>query len=446
MQVDSLGTVVDDSLLALTASWLNRSHEKITEILYHMAEVNTSTVEGLLTAPIPSELRPLEKLEYRKQVLVRGVSPLLSIVVEAHRRNLRVADSLSLQNRWTRASEAKILTALTYLGNEYGNLGLDALEGYRRESRNYIATTLTQKRAAPEAMVTAIINYIDLSKTYMLQAIQSFHRGVTDGARIGLTDLSRLNMQDDMVRSILAMADTLTTCVREGKRDQGRTEALFNRTGEIYHEDMLAVIEDNVYFLEENLKSVLVTAHQIESEIARPSVRWGWVSARLVRLDPENNPASYNIPVEKMVVPTDKTWVFSSSFENGWESEEYRDNSWTAPEQMEGIRIRAPRLPASDPTAQARQPGHDFYVRKEINIPGIPVSGKVNFIDTRPERLYVNGILLSELSADQAITVTDLLKEGKNLLAMQCASSDSLLLEGGALIHYIPKILTANKE
>ena len=133
----------------------------------------------LITAPIPAELSALEKLEYRKQVLERAVSPVLGIVLEAHRRNLYVADSLSLVNEWTRASETRILSAVTFMGNQFARLGLDALEGYRHESGRYQTVTLTNKSTAPEAIVTSIINFVDLSKTYMQQALRSYQNSVT---------------------------------------------------------------------------------------------------------------------------------------------------------------------------------------------------------------------------------------------------------------------------
>ena len=114
-ETGSFSSSVDDSVLTMTRSWLAKSKGKISETHYQMAEVNTESIDRLLSAPVPADLGGVARLEYRSQVLVKAIKPLLDVVVGAHRRNLHVADSLGLKNQWTEASRSKILSSLGLL-------------------------------------------------------------------------------------------------------------------------------------------------------------------------------------------------------------------------------------------------------------------------------------------------------------------------------------------
>jgi hypothetical protein len=89
---------------------------------------------------------------------------------------------------------------------------------------------------------------------------------------------------------------------------------------------------------------------------------------------------------------------------------------------------------------------HPFFIRKEIDIPGYPVSGRMVFNADASNRYYINSRTLDEKMQGSPIPITPLLREGKNMLAVECPPSQSFTMEGAVLIRYIPRTALAGEE
>ncbi|MDZ7262439.1 MAG: tetratricopeptide repeat protein, partial [candidate division KSB1 bacterium] len=86
-RADSLSSYqvsMEDSTLRMARRWIERSKEKVSEIIYDIAELNYESVRKFLTAPLPEGLDKVTEMEYRNQVLTRAVKPLIDQIVEAH--------------------------------------------------------------------------------------------------------------------------------------------------------------------------------------------------------------------------------------------------------------------------------------------------------------------------------------------------------------------------
>lgn len=428
-----------DSLAVLTAAWLDSAKVKVSETLYRMAEINSESVDRLLQAPIPADLSGMARLEYRSQVLVRAIKPLLDVVVATHRRNLLVADSPLLRDAWIEASRGKILTSLNLMAREYGQLSFDALDAYKRQVSLYRRTTMNEGRDAPEGLVNSVANLIELSKSYAQATVFFYKEAVEKAVEIGMEPSGIVQSQDDAVRYTLRNADSLEVLIDAALKDQAEAESLFKTKGELRYEEVLASFEDNVYFLKENLKTILDLAYKTEQEYASPSPLGGWISARLVRMDPETYAESLNIPIEEMIVRTDTTWWYTTVFQSEWERLDFLMTDWRRP--IRRNRSDDSQNPNRDlqvygvPPAGGKCP---FYVRKEIDVPGYPISGKIVF-RADAERFFVNGKPVSEKLGSESITITSFLRQGKNLFAAEYGESEYFSIGGAALIRYIPK-------
>src|SRR5574341_1630861 len=108
---DPTGRVArEDTTLRAAQRWIDGSKDKISEVIYDMAEINFASVQQLLEAPVPENMDKITALEFRNQLLGKVVKPLIANIVSAHQRNLAEADSLGLNNHWIDRSRQKIIT------------------------------------------------------------------------------------------------------------------------------------------------------------------------------------------------------------------------------------------------------------------------------------------------------------------------------------------------
>jgi len=436
----SFSSSVDDSVLTMTRSWLGKSKEKISETLYQMAEVNTESIERLLSAPVPADLKGVARLDYRSQVLVKAIKPLLDVVVGAHRRNLHVADSLGLQNQWTEASRSKLLSSVGLLGQKYYALTLDAMSEYIRTVRQYDKTVLQDGQSAPEEVVNTMANLIELSKSYAQVAVLFYKQGVDVAVKSGIVFSDIIQVQDEMVQLVLQMADYYERLIARGLDNQRQAERLFLAQGELFYEEALAVFEDNEYFLKDGLKTLLEEAYTAEKSFRIPSPSGGWIAVRLVKMDPDTYSEQMNIPVVSMTIQTDTTWWFSPMHQEGWENPDYRMIGWFHPRKTAGgsvsWNLRSSYRPRNNSVFEAVD---TVYVRKEIIVLGYPISGEIQLKGHEPHQIYWNGKKIKEEAHGSNLSVTPILQQGKNVVAFECSSQANPPAEVITKIRYIPQ-------
>ena len=430
----------EDSLVALTQVWLEKTQEKISETLYQMAEVNTLSIDRLMTAPIPVDLSQMARLEYRSQVLIKAVKPLLDVVIEAHRRNLEVADSLSLLNRWTEESRAKILSSLNLLGKEYGILSFDALEVYRGLSNRCRKIAFVDDETFPMDSVNMMVNLIELSKSYSQVALAFARDGVKKAESYGIESSHIVDFQEAMVQYVLQLADTLEKNIFIAQNDQQRAESLFDTFGDFRYEEMLALFEDNVYFLSDQLRTVLETAYTIEQKFTASSPSGPWIGVQLVRLDPDTYSDRLKIPLLQMRVTPDTTWYYTMEYHDDWETPSFPAKGWYRPIGVGDARIAW--LTSSSFRSSGSNPNINHgvvYIRKEFDIPGYPVKGTIRFSDNKPNRVFVNNMLIPEDVNENPMSIKSYIQTRNNLLALECTLTNDFSVNGTLEVKYIPQ-------
>ena len=437
----------EDSLVTLTNRWLTTSKEKVSETLYWMAEVNQRSIERLMSVPVPGDLEGMARLEYRSQVLVRAIKPLLDVVAEAHQRNLHVADSLGLNNTWTDASKTKLLAALNFLGREFEHLSFDGLSEYRYLEDVFRRVVFDSVQEPPGDVTQSMINFIEVTKTYTEGALKLCNEANTRALESGVPVPALIESQDELIRFALGVADTLENLIRISTENQSQARTRFEETGDLIYEDALASFEDNAYFLNENLKSILELAYETKEGFRTHSALGGWLAVRLLRLDPDVYTERFKIPVQEMIVRTDTTWMYTTDYQKGWDLLGFDAAGWRrAVERADSGAAQNANRNLQIYGLPAEQGESSFYVRKIIEVPGFPVLGRMYFRTDQSNRFFLNNTPISGSMERTPVDMTSLLKEGKNLLAMECQGARMFSIGGAALIRYVPRQALPNRE
>ena len=443
---DTLAGIPSDTIYASSRAWMDKAQEKVSETLFQMAEVNTRSIDRLMEAPIPQDLGVIARFEYRNQVLLKAIKPLLDIVVEAHHRNLIVSDSLELNNQWTEASRVKIIYSLNLFAEKYRDLSFDALDTYRHLHSRFCMTSIQNRNEIPEDLATAFINMIDLSKSYSKAVVAFYWDAVNRANKIGIGENEILRIQDQMVQFALQIADSLERIIAEGEKDRQKADDLYQESGDSGIEEILITLEDNIYFLTENMQAVLEAAYTVEEGFTVASPSRGWLGVRMVKMDPETYSTRLNIPVLMMSVSGDSTWWFTGKYHEEWESPDFQMKGWYRNGQFSraGTTPEAPVQQVAILDSLARH--GSVFVRKEITIPGYPVSGTVTFQNNPPDNIFLNGKRVTEKKEYTQLPLNIFLRESRNLLAIQWSGVYPFINESEVTVHYIPEHVLPESE
>jgi cellulose synthase operon protein C len=429
-----------DSLSAEAGNWSAKIMNEISKVLFLAAEIQTRSIDKLLQAPIPAELSDMARLEYRSQVLVKVIKPLVDGAAEAHRRNLIVADSLSITGAWVDSSRSKIQAVLGLLAGNYEALAWDGVGRYRYWMDLY-GRNRENAGALPDEWTDMVINSLELSKSYSEAVILFTKDGVLKSARIGVDPARRVPVQEALVRFALRMADTLGVLIADARENQKQAEALYMKTRNADLENMPSLFADNSALMEKTRTSVLESAYAAEKEFDPPSPSTGWIAVRLIRLDPENAPRRLNVKMESATVPTDTTWMISAqnSVASGGESADgpawsgAKKNS-AAPDSVflkEGcMRIGGS---ASD-TLRIR-----YRAQREFDVPGFPVFCGFRFAVNPSVRFFVNGKPAAAGPAIDSGEAAQFFRPGSNRLRLEFEEPGAFWAEGWVRVRYLPE-------
>jgi len=292
-----------------------------------------------------------------------------------------------------------------------------------------------------------MVNFIDLSNAYSQSVVLIVKESVEKLVESGIGVSEIMDSQDGMIEFVLQLAHTLEKLIALGLEDQNNAEELFESKGDLRYEDILAAFEDNVFFLKRNLKTVLELAYRTEQEFENPSPMGEWIQVWLVRMDPEMYKEEVSVPIEEMVVPTDTTWLYATHFLEGWKQLDFDTIGWHRATQRSDSGIssgknRVLQIYGVSPTGGENL----FFIRKEINIPGFPILGRMYFQMDSTSRIFVNSIPVVGKMEAEPYSMTSYLREGKNLFAMECPKAERFSIGGAVMIRYVPEEVLPRTE
>ncbi|MDZ7341051.1 MAG: tetratricopeptide repeat protein [candidate division KSB1 bacterium] len=456
----------DDSTLRVARKWIERCKEKISEVIYDMAELNLSTVNMFLKAPIPEGLNNLTRLEYRRQILVKAVAPIVQQIVDAHIRNVRESWKMGLENQWVKFSRRKIITTNKLVADEYIALAQNSLEAYRNTLQQYVRI-IDEGITSPEGMDVVSLsdqmaNLSNFTKLFAKAALEIYAQTIQKAKQENINDPSVAETKEKMLQTLFDIAQQCQAIAEHTKGLRKNYERLFKETKKVDYEEAYFNFEDNYFAFRENTRELLEAGYQVSREL---NISNQWVSnimLALVQLQPEKYASLLNLQPSMEQLVTNTTWVASTSYEDGWMNARFDARHWNAALYLydrRNVANRGQLIPiwgmASDTTGLGRDSvvvapashaedvgasgkmrsegamNRRVFIRKHFSIPGLPVTGDIKLIVDDSYNLYVNGEYIATFTGEGALRSTEhthqlgeYLQEGENIIAIEGIDSD----------------------
>lgn len=318
--------VSTDSTLRVARKWIERCKEKVSELIYDIAELNAEVIQSIYDAPVPLDLTLIETMEYKRQLLKKGIEPLLEKHIAHHLRNIEECRELRIENRWVKSSRDRVLSSSIQYGDRHYELVNDVFRLYRDNWEQYERSR--HDESADGDLSQNLVMLIELSKILMLEAQDVDRQSLRTLRAEGISDPQIHYLEERMVRTV---HEFVTTC--EGLIDQTRSrkkeiESEFYGTKSIHLEKRLFTYEDIYLSIREAVTTVLEKAYEQSRELVLNN-RWTVENTiSLVKLAPKEYIDVLNSPVETMVIDTDSSWLISSQHVSDWNSIDFDDDGW----------------------------------------------------------------------------------------------------------------------
>ena len=430
-----------DSLAILTKTWREKSEIKASATLFRMARIHQESIDRLLATPVPQGLSPIEQLEYRSQVLVQAIQPLVNQVIAAHRRNIHVADSLGISNTWTQASNKQILEHLSLIAEQYQALSFEALREYSKMAALYRYRTLEKKQNLTQEFIDTMINMTELAKTYASAAVKYRKQGMQEAERTGLDMLAVAANREAMDQFALNLADTVAIDIGKARHDEQRANAFFESTQDLFYENTLAVFEDNEYYLGNLRVPVLESAFEAEPGYQYQRTTRNTLAAALLRIDPDTYSRKFGIQLAIKYMVTDTSWTCSYQ---PVQLSSNKPTESTVEVKPNGQRLRDPdwtNVPVYQIWIAPTNKISMLAFRKDTEITGLPIQAEMKMRSESPCRIYVNGEIAVDRAQNGSYDLSNYLKTGINQIGFVYSNQPAYSVRGWLTVRYVPKLL-----
>ncbi|MGH7595671.1 MAG: tetratricopeptide repeat protein [bacterium] len=457
----------EDTTLRIAQRWIERSKLKISEVIYDMAEINYTSVEQLLEAPVPENMDKITALEFHHQLLGKFIKPLIAQIVTAHQRNLTEADSLSLNNLWVDKSRRKIITTENILAAEYADLSWRALSQYKADISDY-KTYVNSGDVRALDIRDEMGNLVDYSRSFAKATVQAHGGTFERAAAIKFTGSELEKTEEAAFAFAYRFATSMDSLAKIAKAERQAFEARIKQghtgNGAAKDDDLqdaAVAFEDNYYSLSEGVTEVLQLGFDLAQKHKLENAWSEKIVLLLVKSEPEKYAGLLGLQLTQLSAPTDVTWLATPNYRSGWTNVGFNTGDWPAAQNLgEGQQFKgygAQRLWLSGDSAAAMSQASTvdsaagdsaktppapkknnlLYFRKNITVAGLPVSGQIQLLADDSYNLFVNGEYIAEFNkpASEApgTRIHDLanfLRSGENTIALEVRDQDN---SGGAL-------------
>ncbi|UCE05892.1 MAG: hypothetical protein JSW07_20255, partial [bacterium] len=334
-QTELTKIIKDDSTLRVSRKWIDRCKEKISEIIYDIAELNFSTVNAFLKAPIPEGLNNVAEMEYRKQVLRKAITPLIHEIIEAHIRNVRESWKLGLENQWVKLSRQRILSSNNLLASEYISLAHKSLNLYKSNLENF--TKLLEQGGTTFEEIDVITlsdqmaNLIDFSNAFAKVTIDAYKNTLEIAADENISDPIVSETKEIMLKDLYLVAQTNQSLAEMANSNRKRYEKLFRETDIIEYEEALFTFEDNYFSFKESTEELLVSGYQLSQEMQIFNQWVAKIMLALVQANPEQYCSILNLKVKTDQIVSDESWSATDKYIEGWINPDFGSSNWEQP-------------------------------------------------------------------------------------------------------------------
>ncbi|MBN2090401.1 tetratricopeptide repeat protein [candidate division KSB1 bacterium] len=327
---------IEDSTLYIARKWIEHSREKVSEVIYDIAELNQESVTRFLQAAVPAELDEVAALEYRNQVLDKAVRPLINEIVVTHTRNVNVAQQMILENQWVTQSKQKLFATGNILPHEYKQLAFDALATYSRKSEQYL-DSIKNGNKAPQ-IVTQMATVIDYANAFSRGTLKFYQNTIENARSQAVEDNFVQNTEIEMMKTAYQLSMALDSLANYANRQHVLCKNSFKETEQPACEEALYAFEDNFYSFREAKKSLLETGYNLSNEMGIANIWTNNVLFELVKSAPDKYQGLMDLKSTNEVLMSDGSWITTDQYSPEWIGIDFDDSKWLpAQVQQEGV-------------------------------------------------------------------------------------------------------------
>ncbi|MDZ7266940.1 MAG: tetratricopeptide repeat protein [candidate division KSB1 bacterium] len=449
----------EDSTTQVARRWIQRSKDKVSEVIYDIAELNNASMKQLLDAPTPGNMDKITALEFRNQLLGKFVKPLVAQTIQAHQRNLRECDSLGIESAWLDLSRRKIVEINNALAREYASLARRALSQYAADIGSY-------KRLVDAADFQAddvkeeMSNLVDFGRSFAEAAVQAYLETLNSARQAKVRPRALEDTEEQLLHFVFTHARQCDSLASAANSERLAFEDRLRREGRQDLQDAVFTFEDNFFALTEGKKKILEAGflamrdHGIENPWSEK------ITLMLVRSDPVKYARELELTIADTTVFSDGGWQASTQYIRGWTAPEFNAAGWSTAQALGASAVfagyGAQRLwlagsapAASSPDSAGGTPARLVsnstagsgvnlgYFRKSFAIRGLPVSGQIQVHADDSYNVFVNGEYLAQVigAAGEAGKThihdcSSFLRSGVNVVAFEVRDTDH---SGGGL-------------
>jgi len=431
--VDSQDTGDTEVSYPDTVNWLSRIENKISEMLYHKADINKEAIDNLLGVPVPSELEGLEKLEYKKQLLLTTIRPLVEKTIKSHKRNIFISDSIDVMNAWIDSSKNKIMSLIDFLPQKFINLAYEGLEEFDKAAQTFRSSYLLAEKPPEIEQINNLVNLIESSELYAQLVVTLYANrmeSINDYSYITLKDIP---LQNRMVDFGLCISDTIDNYITAAEKNKQEADQLFNNTNDFIYESCLTAFEDHMYFLEKFEINVLESIYKSLVDNENKPDNFYKIIIKLIQRDPQGDRRELEIPLANLHSPPDTTWKVSHIFSEGWEQPDFNDERWIYLKNNKTVKGNTP-----DDSPDSSDLTDNFsYLRTSLQIPGFPIYAYIQMDFQNILEVYINGNRINNEKQTNRKIITSHLKQNTNIIAIKVVKNIKFKLEDLIKISYI---------
>jgi len=460
-----------DSSQAVALKWYNRAKEKISLIQYTVAERASDFINEYLRVENPN--KGIRALVFDDQVLRTLVAPQVQTTIEAHLKNIKVADELALSNQYVEESKRKLLLARNILASEYEKLvhetadlyvnSLPVLEGLVEKGEGATTPEGSDYYDYQDNYVMQLIFYINQFSKIALNQYKTTLQIARDN---NIHNDARLTTEQKMFNFGYETGELTTRLARLPSEKSEQLLKKFDETQNENYQLGSTFFDDQGFELTGYTQEILGLSYDISKEMEVENIWTQLILARLVEIDPAKYLA--DLPKEEFALGSDATWQATLQKEANWNA---RSSSaanwgnalavdipynlrfpvfdslqvapaaiWAVPGVAAGGDTLWPGVPA-DSAGEGQSPllggGSEpdtvtVYFRKEFSLNSKPINGWIAVSGDHSYHLYLNDIYITgvdktEFEKTEVVpfrTFENFVAEGNNLLAVSVTDTD----------------------
>lgn len=323
--------VEKDSTREVAFKWYKKAEEKISALLYKEAELTRDNVSQALATTNP-QTDPVARLIYQLRVVNQIVAPAINQTIAAHKRNIEEASTLNLSNKYVEESKRQILLTSNILAEEIEELAFASIVDYPKREKDIVELVeleygATNAKGEDYNMVHgANQQLIDLSKELANATINNYVSTLDFAKEVGIeNDLVRTT-SDRLFRFAVQFTDMYEKFRDTASNYQKLFTQKFDSTENYNYDDASVYFQDYEISFGDYEREILDNAYLVMETYELKNLWINKLIYKLVKIDPATYAAS--IEKDKIEFTTDESWVFSTTYAEGYVSKDFDDSAW----------------------------------------------------------------------------------------------------------------------